>query len=40
MITGRDRERGEAVADELDGTFVAADLTDPDGCRAHHARLP
>ena len=31
VITGRDRERGEAVAAELDGTFVAADLTDPDG---------
>lgn len=34
LITGRDRERGEAVADELDGSFVAADLTDPEGSRA------
>jgi NAD(P)-dependent dehydrogenase (short-subunit alcohol dehydrogenase family) len=34
VITGRDRERGEAVAEELDGTFVAADLADPDACRS------
>jgi NAD(P)-dependent dehydrogenase (short-subunit alcohol dehydrogenase family) len=34
VITGRDRERGEAVAQELDGTFVAADLADPDACRS------
>ena len=33
VITGRDRERGEAVAAELDATFVAADLTDPEACR-------
>ncbi len=33
VITGRDGERGAAVADELGGTFVAADLTDPDACR-------
>jgi NAD(P)-dependent dehydrogenase (short-subunit alcohol dehydrogenase family) len=33
VITGRDRERGEAVATELDATFVAADLTDPEACR-------
>jgi NAD(P)-dependent dehydrogenase (short-subunit alcohol dehydrogenase family) len=34
VITGRDRERGEAVASELEATFVAADLADPEGCRA------
>ncbi len=34
VITGRDRERGEAVAAELDGTFVAADLADPQACRS------
>ena len=33
VITGRDRERGEAVAAELDATFVAADLADPEACR-------
>lgn len=33
VVTGRDRERGEAVAAELDATFVAADLADPDACR-------
>ena len=34
VITGRDRERGDAVAAELDGTFVAADLADPEACRS------
>ncbi|HEX6130761.1 MAG TPA: SDR family oxidoreductase [Actinomycetota bacterium] len=33
VITGRDGARGKAVAAELDGTFVAADLTDPEACR-------
>ncbi len=28
VVTGRDAERGEAVAYEVEGTFVAADLTD------------
>ncbi len=32
-ITGRDAERGQAVADEIDGTFVRAELTDVDDCR-------
>jgi NAD(P)-dependent dehydrogenase (short-subunit alcohol dehydrogenase family) len=34
VVTGRDRERGEAVAEELEGTFVAADLADPEACRS------
>jgi NAD(P)-dependent dehydrogenase (short-subunit alcohol dehydrogenase family) len=39
VVCGRDRERGEAVRDELAGVgcealFVAADLADPDECRS------
>jgi NAD(P)-dependent dehydrogenase (short-subunit alcohol dehydrogenase family) len=33
-ITGRDRERGHAVATELGASFVQADLADPDACRS------
>jgi NAD(P)-dependent dehydrogenase (short-subunit alcohol dehydrogenase family) len=36
VVCGRDRERGEAVRDELgcEALFVAADLADPAQCRA------
>lgn len=34
VVTGRDPERGEAVATEVGGTFVAADLRDEDACTA------
>jgi NAD(P)-dependent dehydrogenase (short-subunit alcohol dehydrogenase family) len=39
VVCGRDRERGEPVRDELagvgaDALFVAADLADPEQCRA------
>ena len=34
VISGRDTERGEAVAAELKGVFVPAELTDADACRA------
>jgi len=33
VITGRDTQRGEAVAAELGGVFVRAELTDVDDCR-------
>src|SRR3954453_6768737 len=35
VVTGRDRERGEQVCDELpcDAEFVAADLAHVNGCR-------
>ena len=35
VVTGRDKERGEQVRDDLacDAEFVAADLGDVDGCR-------
>jgi NAD(P)-dependent dehydrogenase (short-subunit alcohol dehydrogenase family) len=29
VVTGRDAARGQAVAEEIDGSFVAADLADP-----------
>jgi NAD(P)-dependent dehydrogenase (short-subunit alcohol dehydrogenase family) len=29
VVTGRDAERGQSVAEEVGGLFVAADLTDP-----------
>jgi NAD(P)-dependent dehydrogenase (short-subunit alcohol dehydrogenase family) len=32
VVTGRNRERGEAVAGEIGGTFVAADLRDEQAC--------
>jgi len=34
VISGRDAERGAAVAAELDGVFVPAELTDADACRS------
>jgi NAD(P)-dependent dehydrogenase (short-subunit alcohol dehydrogenase family) len=46
VVSGRDRRRGEAVADEVGGTFVAADLADEsaavglvDAAVAHYGRL-
>jgi NAD(P)-dependent dehydrogenase (short-subunit alcohol dehydrogenase family) len=32
VVTGRDRERGEAVASEIGAVFIAADLTDEHQC--------
>ncbi len=34
VVTGRNAERGEAVADEMGGTFLAADLTDEAAAKA------
>ena len=34
VVTGRNAERGEAVADEVGGTFLAADLTDEAAAKA------